>query len=248
MTATFSDTTAPPRIAAIDVARGIAVYFMAAYHLAWDLTDFKLAAFHLFTDPFWLAARAVILASFLLLAGLSMAMAAQRERGWPAFWRRWVAVSLGAALVSLGTYVMFPNLFVFFGVLHCIAVSSVLVLPFLRAPAWITLATAITMLALPHFFTHTVFDHAWMQWIGFVTKPPESVDYVSIFPWTGLILIGIAFGRWRGECPAGALSDWIPSHPVSILTAWIGRNSLVAYILHQPLLIGLVWLAAKIVL
>ncbi|MDA0656851.1 MAG: heparan-alpha-glucosaminide N-acetyltransferase [Proteobacteria bacterium] len=248
MTATFSDATAPPRIAAIDVARGIAVYFMAAYHLAWDLTDFKLAAFHLFTDPFWLAARAVILSSFLLLAGLSMVMADNRKRGWPAFWRRLAAVSLGAALVSLGTYVMFPKLFVFFGVLHCIAVSSLLVLPFLRAPAWIALAAAIAILALPHFFTHAVFDHDWLQWIGLVTKQPESVDYVSILPWTGLILIGIAYGRWRGERPAGVLSDWIPSHPVSTFTAWIGRNSLVAYILHQPLLIGLVWLAAKIVL
>ncbi|HAA91037.1 MAG TPA: hypothetical protein DCS82_07885 [Rhodospirillaceae bacterium] len=247
MTATFSEGTAPPRIAVIDLARGIAVYFMALYHLAWDLNDFQFTDFALFSDPFWLGARTAILASFLFLAGLSMVLAAGRGRGWSAFWRRWTAIVLGAGLVSLGTYFIFPQAYVFFGVLHCIAVASLLVLPFLTLSFWYALAAGIAVWTLPHLVGNRIFDHDWLQWIGFVTRMPESVDYVPIFPWAGVMLLGIAYGNWRAERPTGPVSEWQPVKGIGAMTAWVGRHTLVIYILHQPLLVGLVWLAAQIV-
>lgn len=243
MIATFSASAAPPRLAAIDVARGIAVYFMAVYHLAWDLNDFRFTQFDLFGDPFWLGARTAILASFLFLAGLSMVLAEGRGRGWSAFWRRWAAIVAGAGLVTLGTWFVFPKVYVFFGVLHCIAVASILVLPFLRLPGWCAALAGAAVWLLPKFISHTTFDHAWLQWIGFVTRMPESVDYVPVFPWAGMMLLGIAYGHWRAERPAGPLTDWRPANGVALSTAWVGRHSLVVYILHQPLLVGLVWLA-----
>jgi uncharacterized membrane protein len=247
MTATFSENTAPPRLAAIDVARGGAVYIMALYHLAWDLNDFKFTSFALFTDPFWLGARTVIVSAFLFLAGLSLVLADRRGRGWLAFGRRVAVVAVGAGLVSLGTWFMFSTNYVFFGVLHCIAVSSLIVLPFLRWPAWVAALVGLDILVAPMFLSHSFFDQAWLQWVGLVTQMPQSVDYVPLFPWTGVIMLGVAYGLWQRERPAGSLSDWHPNNAVSDFTAWLGRHSLVVYIVHQPLLIGLVWLAAKLI-
>ena len=247
MTATFSENTAPPRMAAIDVARGVAVYTMALYHLAWDLNIFKFTSFALFTDPFWLGARTVIVSAFLFLAGLSLVLADRRRRGWLAFGRRVMIVAVGAALVSLGTWVMFPTNYVFFGVLHCIVISSLIVIPFLRCPARVVFLVGLAILAAPVFLSHSIFDQPSLQWVGLVTQMPQSVDYVPLFPWTGMIVFGVAYGLWMGDRPAGTFSDWQPSNTVSICTAWLGQHSLVVYILHQPLLVCFVWLTAELI-
>ena len=247
MTVTFSENTAPPRMAAIDVARGVAVYTMALYHLAWDLNIFKFTSFALFTDPFWLGARTVIVSAFLFLAGLSLVLADRRRRGWLAFGRRVMIVAVGAALVSLGTWVMFPTNYVFFGVLHCIVISSLIVIPFLRCPARVVFLVGLAILAAPVFLSHSIFDQPSLQWVGLVTQMPQSVDYVPLFPWTGMIVFGVAYGLCMGDRPAGTFSDWQPSNTVSICTAWLGQHSLVVYILHQPLLVCFVWLTAELI-
>ena len=59
---------------------------------------------------------------------------------WPAFWRRFALIVAAAALVTAGTYVAFPTSYVFFGILHCIAVASLIAVPFLFAPWPVALA------------------------------------------------------------------------------------------------------------
>ena len=56
---------------------------------------------------------------------------------WPAYWRRFLIIAGAAALVSVGTYFVFPGAFVFFGILHCIAAASLVALPFLFLPAFL---------------------------------------------------------------------------------------------------------------
>ena len=116
----------PPsnRIVILDILRGIAVWFMIVYHLLWDLTDFGFVDLELFSNPIWLLARTVILSIFLFVAGISMVLAHENGHNWRAFWRRWIGIAGGAILVSLGTLLVMPQVYVFFGVLHCIAVAS----------------------------------------------------------------------------------------------------------------------------
>ena len=131
--------------------------------------------------------------------------------------------------------------------LHCIVISSLIVFPFLRCPARVVFLVGLAILAAPVFLSHSIFDQPWLQWVGLVTQMPQSVDYVPVFPWTGMIVFGVAYGLWRGDRPAGTFSDWQPSNTVSICTAWLGQHSLVVYILHQPLLVCFVWLTAELI-
>ena len=102
----------------------------------------------------------------------------------------------GAALaVTVVTYFAFPESYIFFGILHCIAVSSVLALPFLRLHPALTLAAAVFCLVAPRIFTNPALDAPWLDWLGLGASDPVTNDYVPIFPWFGLALIGVAAGR-----------------------------------------------------
>jgi uncharacterized membrane protein len=235
-------TRAPAmRIAGIDALRGIAIVAMAIYHFCFDLRYFGVTRADFEHDPFWLAARSAILSSFLLIAGISMVLARQNARS-DARWLRHAAVIAGAALlVSAASYVMFPRSYIWFGVLHAIAVSLVVARPLVDRP-YAAAAIGAAVIAAGLAFSHAAFDNRALGWLGFMTAKPVTEDYVPLFPWTGMLLIGIAAGHWLMRERFARLA---PLGRVPVPIRWLGRHSLVVYLVHQPLLIGLLWLVLR---
>lgn len=224
------------RLPIVDAARGVAILAMVAYHLSWDLDFLGFARLELLENPFWLAARTAILGSFLLLVGVGLVLAAARGFDRRRFLRRLGLLAGAAGAVSAVSYAQFPDSPIFFGVLHHIAVASVLGLAFLRLPAWVNAAIGVAVWALPDLTSVPLFDHPALQWIGLMTFPPDSNDYVPLFPWFGIVLWGIALGQlWRGR---GALAAWRPEGAGGRALAWMGRWSLPIYLVHQPVLFG----------
>ncbi len=222
------------RLPGLDVLRGIAIVAMAAYHFSWDLDIVGLADVPLLTHPFWLAARAVILSSFLVLVGVGQALAFRADQtptraGW-----RLAKIAGAAALVSVGSYLAFPNAWIFFGVLHHITVASLLCLALVRLPRWALLALAAICLAMPLLVSSPVFAQPWLLWAGLAPWPPVTNDYVPLFPWLGVVLLGLAWPE-----PVVALARRLD---VSRVLAWAGRHALPIYLLHQPVLLSLLGL------
>lgn len=232
----------PSRRPAIDVARGLALVAMAAYHGSWDATYFGLAGFDLLGDPLWLAARTVILSSFLLLAGIGLVLATSGGIDAGRFVRRLGRVAAGAAAVSAASYALFPDSPIFFGVLHHIAVASVIGLAFVRLPAVVTLAVAAAAVLVGTTQGFPLFDSPWLRWIGLTSVAPDSNDYVPLLPWIGGVLAGIGLGRlWPGLGEGVRVTG-----RAARLLAFGGRHSLAVYLLHQPLLFGIAWAAAQL--
>ena len=228
----------------LDALRGAAIVWMAAYHFGFDLNHFGLLqprqSPH--TDPLWMANRTAILSLFLLCAGLAMAVALEAGQRWPAFWRRWVQIAGCAVLVSLGSALVFPRSWIAFGVLHALAVMLVLAraLSPLGARLWVL---AALLLLLPAMWRHEIFNGPGLSWIGLVTRKPITEDYVPLLPWFGVMLAGLAAGRWLLEHRRALLAGPLPAvlRPLALL----GRWSLSFYMLHQPVFFGLltVWVA-----
>jgi uncharacterized membrane protein len=232
----------------LDALRGLAIVWMALFHFSFDLNHHGLLTprQNFYGDPFWTVQRSVIVSLFLFCAGLGQAVAMGAGQGWPRFsprfWRRWAMVAGCAVLVSAGSALMFPRSWISFGVLHGIAVM--LILCRLAAPlrAWLWLLGALALL-LPMWLQHPVFDNRWLNWVGLVTRKPITEDYVPVLPWLGVMLWGLAAGQWllahRRPWLAGTLPGAL--QPLALL----GRWSLSFYMLHQPILIGLIlgWLA-----
>jgi len=238
----MTDAALRPRLPGIDVARGAAVAAMIVYHFAWDLRFFGLIETDIVAHPFWMAFARSIAGSFLLLSGIGLALMARGGLDSAAFLRRLGLVGGAALLVTAATWLAIPQAFIFFGILHCIALSSLLALPFLRLPPAVTLAAALAIFALPFVFRHTAFDAPLLLWTGLGLKAPMTNDYVPVFPWSGLALAGVALGRLIAQHPPAFLAR-APSGAAS-LAAKAGRWSLAVYLLHQPVLLSVVWLAA----
>lgn len=238
-------TSKSPRIDVLDVARGVALLAMASYHFTWDLEFFGYTEPGMTAHGAWKLYARAIASTFLLLAGVSLVLAHGNGIRWPGFWKRFAMVAGAAAAISLVTYFAVPNGFIFFGILHEIALGSLLGLAFLRLPAPLTLLAAIAVIAAPSFLRMPIFDHPLLWWLGLAPVNPRSNDYVPIFPWFGAILIGIAAARFAQQ--VGMLERFAQFRP----GAWAkpfrfaGKHSLAFYLIHQPVLIACVWLFSQ---
>lgn len=232
------------RIIFIDALRGVALFAMVAYHLSWLTNLFGYTEFDLFGNALWLAARTAILSSFLLISGFLVGLAHDAPHSWPRWFRRVGLLVGAAALVSIGTLYSFPDEYIFFGVLHCLSVSAVLALVFVRLPWWgIAVAAAVTLI-LTHLPFMPTFDQPWLLWLGLVSRLPVTNDYVPIFPWFGVVLAGMAAGKLAG--PPDRLRRAVAGLPAPALLAWPGRHTLVLYLIHPPLFLGILIVLAKI--
>ena len=220
----------------LDALRAVAIVWMAIFHFSFDLNHFGFIRQNFYTDPFWTVQRSCIVSLFLFCAGFGQAIALAQAQQGPRFWRRWAQVAGCALLVTAGSWFVFPNSFISFGVLHCIALALVVLRLSAGAGAWLW-PLGLLALLLPQWLQSPWFDTRWTNWIGLVTHKPIAEDYVPLLPWLGVMGWGLAGGQWvlarRRTWVTGAVPDLLK--PLAVL----GRWSLSFYMLHQLVLFGL---------
>src|SRR5690606_12348748 len=234
------------RIVAIDIMRGTALLAMASYHFTWDLEFFGYADPGLTAFGPWKIYARCIATTFLFLVGVSLVLAHGKEIRWNGFWKRLGMVTAAALGITAVTFVAVPGGFIFFGILHQIALASVLGLAFLRLPWLVTALLAAFVVALPAYFRSTAFDHPAFWWVGLSSVSPRSDDSVPLFPGFGAVLAGIAAARLAEVSGVlariAALSPGGWARPL----VFTGRHSLAFYLIHQPILVACIWAFSQI--
>ena len=221
----------------VDVWRGLAIIGVVIYHFGWDLNFFGfIPASLMFSGPVTVFARALA-GSFMFLAGVSLVLAHIRQARWEKFIWRLAKLIAAAVAISVVTYFLFPQGFIYFGVLHAIALASVLGLAFLRLPVGAVALASLAILAAPLLFETPAFDVRILAWIGFASDPPLANDFVPVFPWFGVTLAGIVCARiylsrrqLRDARPPAARGAIVRG------LTWVGQRTLPIYLLHQPIL------------
>lgn len=215
---------------------------MTIYHFTWDLEFYGWILPGTTLETGWAVFARGIATSFLFLVGVSLVLAHEKQIRWRGFWKRFLQVAGSAALITFATYLAFPQSFIFFGILHAIAVFSVIGLIFIRLSWFFALATSAIVLAIWNVTTVELFQIPVFWWIGLMSQPPVSNDYVPLFPWLAATLIGIAVGKVVIRL---GLLDRIGSFELPDVASkplrFIGRHSLIYYLLHQPVMLGLLW-------
>jgi len=234
---------ASQRFDSIDSLRGVAIVWMTVYHFCFDLNHFGWLKQDFYNDPFWTLQRTAIVSLFLFCAGLGQAVAVEQGQTWLRFWKRWGQVAACALLVSAASYWMYPKSFIYFGVLHGIALMLIVVRLTAGWGQWLWLAGAVAVAAKPLAMgAHAAWPEldflnarAW-NWLGLISRKPITEDYVPLVPWLGVMWWGMAAGQWLLRNRRDRLQR--PLQRGTRPLAWLGRWSLTWYMLHQPVLIG----------
>jgi uncharacterized membrane protein len=233
------------RLLILDIARTLALLGMVAFHTAFDLQMFGQLPYGTTASPFFYWHARIVAGSFLFLSGVSLWLAHGAGIRWPAFWRRWGKLAAAAALVTVATYAAFPDYFVFFGILHSLALSSLIGLAVLRLPALVTAAAGVAIMVASYQLPSEAFNAPVLRFLGLATIPAETVDFEPVFPWIGPFLLGLATAKL-----ASRLALWpalaLPVRPLTRALAWPGQHSLAIYLIHQPVLMGLIWAATRL--
>jgi uncharacterized membrane protein len=233
---------ATQRYPLLDALRGLAIVMMFSFHFSYDLTAFGFAHWNFYTDPFWLNYRTLIVSTFLSVMGMSLYLAHRSGIHWSALRRRLLILGGCAALVSIGSVFFAGERWISFGILHFITVASLLGIWFVRHIT-LSLITGIGLILIGTQLQFDLFDQPGLHWIGLMTHKPATEDYVPLLPWFGVVLLGIVtmhLARQRGWFPL--LQTWRGQGRVGKSLRWLGRHSLLIYMLHQPLFLGLLYL------
>lgn len=239
---------AQARYAVVDALRGAAMVWMTVFHFCFDLQHFGYLQADFYRDPVWTWQRTAIVSMFIACAGVGQAIAIAQVQSAARFWHRWRHIAAGAMLVTVGSYLMYPQSYIYFGILHGIACMLVVLRFFAPTGRWLWwVGAAAIMLGNIGSMLHpgwpgwSVLNSPWLNWIGLINQKPITEDYAPILPWIGVMCWGMAFGRWVLQ----HRPHWLqrPAHGIAKPLAQLGRWSLSYYLLHQPVLIGLLTLA-----
>jgi uncharacterized membrane protein len=234
-------TIRQPRLDTIDVMRGAAIGAMALFHITWDLTYFGWIAPTTTQSPLFHGFGHVIAACFAGLAGFSLVLAHGDVINWHKFIRHWLRLVLAAGAITAATSYALPDGVIFFGILHCLAVSMLIGVLCLRAPVGLLCLIAVLSLSVPFMISEPALNGRFVQWLGLGTFEPATYDWRPLFPWMGVVITGMIIARLMQHHALKALymrmCQWVvPQHLSALTTA--GRHSLIIYLIHQPILFG----------
>ncbi|MCX6665379.1 MAG: heparan-alpha-glucosaminide N-acetyltransferase [Euryarchaeota archaeon] len=232
----------------VDLFRGIAISMMIIYHFLFDLNFIKNYQIPLHSLPFLLFLYPIG-TLFLLLVGISLTISYNKAQNslsqkqiFLKFIRRGLFIFGLGLLVTVVTWILLPRGFIVFGVLHCIGLSVILAYPFLRFKFSLFIP-GILFVILGIILRSIQFNFSWFLWLGFIPYHFYTLDYFPLLPWFGVVLIGIMLGNYLYPCGKrrSKINDYSKKLPVKGL-CFLGRHSLIIYLVHQLILVGIIYL------
>ena len=225
----------------IDLVRGIAILMMILFHTVFDLFFFRILPVEVYSG-FWRYFALATASLFLLIVGISLtisrARAASAKPGIPLalkFVYRGAGIFLLGLLVTVCTWIFLGEGFIVFGILHLIGISIMISPLFFRFKKC-NLVLGFLVITIGLVFA-TLTGPVWLLPFGIHPATFWSVDYEPIFPWFGVVLIGMGLGEYL--YPDGIRGFTLPQIPEMVIRplAFLGRHSLVIYLVHQPVII-----------
>ena len=227
------------RIEGLDLLRGFAILLMIIFHLCYDLNYFNFIDIKITTSSFWLNFRIFIVTLFLLIVGISLALTHKNGINWVKVKKRLIVLSFASIAVSIATYIIFPNRWVYFGILQAILLLSIMALPFINR-AYLSLFIAITILIGYNFFNinmHPLFNILQNP----LHLPKYTVDLAPIIPWFSIVLIGVSLVALNLHTKIFNLKIFHLNNEFYKILKFFGKRSLLIYLVHQPIIFGFLW-------
>lgn len=215
------------RLLWLDVLRGLAIVLMVIFHFCYDLRYFGYVDWHIPNGSGWWQFRYIIVSTFVFTVGVSLSLAHAKKINKKSFNKRLFQLLLAATAITVMSLFLFPKAWIYFGILHFIAAASAIGIIFVRQAK---LALGIGVLILLSYWlgiSNSEWPFVWFsQWL-----PKHTEDFVPLFPWLGVMFIGLGIGS---IFPLNKIR--LSKNTITQKMAFMGKHGLVIYLVHQPIL------------
>lgn len=234
------------RYGTIDAVRAFAVINMVIFHFLYDYFAMAGDIDAFVTDTAVVIWERFICITFILISGVSLNFTRSG-------YKRGLIVLLCGCIVTAVTYFFIPEQMIWFGALSFIGCAMILTYAlrglFSRINPWTGASVSLILFIL---FYHipdgyiglfslrlvdlpsALYELGWLAWLGFPAKDFVSADYFPLLRWIFLYISG--YFIWGGIKRAGLDAHLRKNVPV---LGFIGRHSLLIYMIHQPVLYGI---------
>ena len=227
----------------IDVSRGFSVLAMICYHFYWDLGYFGFTDLEAVTQGVSLLAAQLIGISFITIAGISGRVLTFSNNFKAKFSKRIGRLIIISAMISIVTFLLDNNNFIFFGILHFLVICSIISLILVNVTKGYLFFLFFVVVGAISLSSITFDLPAIVSWLGLNKYPPITNDFYPVFPWLTFYL----FGFWVGHVITNRKGRFLENisfiYPFNSklfkFLEYVGKNSLIIYILHQPILFSL---------
>lgn len=222
----------------IDALRGLAVIGMIVFHIFFILNffDIRHAQLH---EGWWLLLARFAQFTFIGLVGVSLTMSL---KNYPVQMLRGLKIFGLGIIVSIATYIFDPETFVKFGILHFIGIGIILVAPLSRKKT-INLFLGITAFIIGKIINQIPATNIFLYILGFQVPNFTALDYFPLFPWISTIFGGMFVGNILKEKLKIAN---IAMPKILMPITFLGKHSLLIYMIHVPIIIMTLWIFGKI--
>lgn len=237
----------------IDTFRGIALIFMLLYHVLWDLSHIFYKAPAWFTPTVDYVIQRIACCLFIIISGFSFGLGRRH-------FKSAMRTLAGGVIVAVATYIYMPKSAAYFGVLVFLASCTLFMMPlrflldrispYITAPVSLVLFILLENLRKGYIgflqfrlkMPTALYKNLFTAYLGFPPKGFSSLDYFPIFPWIFLFIFGYAVYKMISDKNRlnRLTSPRIP--PLE----WLGRHTFFIYLIHQPLILGALYLIYNI--
>lgn len=219
------------RIWELDFLRGLAICIMVFFHLVYDLNEFYGVTFLSYEEGIIRYAGKFSAALFIFISGVSCTLSRNNIK-------RGLYLLLIAFGVTLVTYIAVPGSNIIFGILHLLGTSIIMypILTSFSSSVLVFLGSAVILFGQSFIYLDMPFNY--LAPLGLRSYEFYSADYYPLLPWSGIFMYGIAFGKIKYV----EKHSLLPFDYSNNFLGLLGRHSLLIYLSHQPVLLGLLYL------
>jgi uncharacterized membrane protein len=227
------------RIPEIDFFRTLALFLMILFHFVYDLFQWTSVPVNI-NSPFWIMIGKIAALLFIFLSGLSSGFSSHPIKNG-------IRVLSFGLVITAATWLALPNEYVRFGILHFLG-TMMIVYPLLKnLPDVILFPLAIGIIGVGYFFSTQVVETIWLIPFGLTYPGFTTMDFYPLFPYSGVTIIGILFYRccyqksnFYEKKQPDTFSSTTSFFELPIFQK-ISRHSLGIYLIHQPILLFIIF-------